>query len=282
MSKDEKVLRGPLSEERILDAMGLIDEDLLAEAETFRQAAGQAESSQVNEASKEKAAPQRSVFAGKYIGPVLAMAACVGIVIGMTKLGLLFNPDSMLGGGSQSTAPAAVSEEAAPAAEEIEEAAAVYAEAAPSEAAAEYGDVAPAEAAPAEVAAEEPAEEPAAGALLTKDEKTTDSLAAKDSYQNTLEAAAEMAEETAKEESAADVAREEEVVRLALGENEYDYVRVELSDEETKGLKEQCGEPVSEEENATWYLVKDAADETELIRAAEENGEVTYSLWRRK
>lgn len=271
MTKDEKVLRGPLSEERILDAMGLIDEDLLAEAETFRQAAGRAESSQVNEASKEKAAPQRSVFAGKYIGPVLAMAACVGIVIGMTKLGLLFNPDSMLGGGSQSTAPAAVSEEAATVAEETEEAAVEYGDATPAEAA-------PREEAPAEAAAEEPAEEPATGALLTKDEKTTDSLAAKDSYQNTLEAAAEMAEE----ESAADIAREEEVVRLALGENEYDYVRVELSDEETKALKEQCGESFSEEENATWYLVKDAADETELIRAAEENGEVTYSLWRRK
>ena len=267
MSDEKMRVRPSLTEEQILDAVGLVDDELLQEADAFR----------LGEQAPAPAKSGGNVL--RYAGPLLAMAACVGIVFGMTKLGLLFNPDSMMG-TQQSAAPATGSEEAAvvvseEAAAELEEAAA--------EEAAPVAEEAQAEPAAAETGAIEEAmaeAETPAEAADTEEAVATES-AAEDSAAQENRAEEKAAGTTASKEAAeAGEIRENEdgTITLSLVEGETVY-REETADK-TDDLQERLGETVAEDDRAVWYLVQDNEDMSALIRRDRATGE--YTVWTRQ
>ena len=284
--------------EILMDAIGEVDDSLLAEADAWRseqmeraEAEGAvfdrtrgADNRRAQEAGRRgtqsagRRGRQKSPW-NRYAVPALMLAACFALVFVAQKVGILRPMFHGAGSASPSdqaaSAPAPAWEEAK--SEEYEEAAEEMEEAAPAEAEAMTGmadagaakNAAEAETAMAEEAfdmaeAEYAAEEAEYEAAEEPAAEMPMMAAGQDSAS---ESAAEEKETAAKAEAVEAADEGEETAVVSIDAMDVNYRRVELTEKEQKDLKAIMGDRIAENESGIWYMTVVMQGKTKLQTA---------------
>lgn len=283
--------------EILMDAIGEVDDSLLAEADAWRseqmeraEAEGAvfdrtrgADRREAQEAGRRgtqvtgRRGRQKSPW-NRYAVPALMLAACFALVFVAQKVGIL--RPMFHGAGSTSpsdqaaSAPAPAWEEAK--SEEYEEAAEEMEEAAPAEAVTTTGM--------ADAGAAQNAAEPEAAAEEAFDMAEAEYAAEEAEYEAAEEPAAEMPMLAAGQDSASESAAEEkeaaakaetveaadegeETAVVSIDAMDVNYRRVELTEKEQKDLKAIMGDRIAENESGIWYMTVVMQGKTKLQTA---------------
>ena len=287
--------------ETLMDAIGEVDDKLLAEADAWRsERMARAEAAEaVNAAEAAEAASfeahaedrRRAREAGgskarstgrgrqkspwnRYAVPVLTLAACVALVFVAQRVGII----RPLFQGAGSSAPSEqLSSAAAPAAEEAKAEHVEVAEEAVEEAAgsasmlgmtaSETADAGGAENAAAETESFDIAEAEYAAEEAMEEAAPAAEMPMTDAAQNAAGESAADEREAASAKSAKSAKESGETAVVTIDAMDIDYRKVELTEKEQKELEDVMGDKIAENGSGTWYMTIVMHGDTKLQTA---------------
>ena len=299
--KDDSKYGKDYRPETLMDAIGEVDDKLLAEADAWRsERMARAEAAEaVNAAEAAEAASfeahaedrRRAREAGgskarstgrgrqkspwnRYAVPVLTLAACVALVFVAQRVGII----RPLFQGAGSSAPSEqLSSAAAPAAEEAKAEHVEVAEEAVEEAAgsasmlgmtaSETADAGGAENAAAETESFDIAEAEYAAEEAMEEAAPAAEMPMTDAAQNAAGESAADEREAASAKSAKSAKESGETAVVTIDAMDIDYRKVELTEKEQKELEDVMGDKIAENGSGTWYMTIVMHGDTKLQTA---------------
>ncbi len=299
--KDDSKYGKDYRPETLMDAIGEVDDKLLAEADAWRsERMARAEAAEaVNAAEAAEAASfeahaedrrrareaggskARSTGRGRqkspwnwYAVPVLTLAACVALVFVAQRVGII----RPLFQGAGSSAPSEqLSSAAAPAAEEAKAEHVEVAEEAVEEAAgsasmlgmtaSETADAGGAENAAAETESFDIAEAEYAAEEAMEEAAPAAEMPMTDAAQNAAGESAADEREAASAKSAKSAKESGETAVVTIDAMDIDYRKVELTEKEQKELEDVMGDKIAENGSGTWYMTIVMHGDTKLQTA---------------